>query len=214
MEALSLYNEPDFNLKKKAKQQVKAKILEVEGNSLAREGSLEQAEAAFSKALSLNPELDFDPKKKAQQVRAKKLLSIARSLLRKKKVEQALAKYSEAENIDPEIKISAINWGDVCWYGVVQDQAAKVLDACEKAVKLDFENGSFRDSRGIARAMTGNLDGVVRDFEAYVNWAPQHNRSQERIDRRKQWIEQLKNNENPFSPEDRDTLLNELKTGG
>ena len=79
---------------------------------------------------------------------------------------------------------------------------------------MDPENGSYRDSRGIARAMTGNLEGVISDLKVYVEWAPKNKRPQKRIDRRKKWIEQLKKGENPFSPENRDTLLEQLKTGG
>jgi Flp pilus assembly protein TadD len=38
------------------------------------------------------------------------------------------------------------------------------MSACEKAVALAPKNGEFRDSRGIARALTGNKQGAIEDF--------------------------------------------------
>lgn len=43
-----------------------------------------------------------------------------------------------------------------------------VMFACEKAVKLAPDNGIFRESRGLARALTGDYKGATPDFEAYI----------------------------------------------
>ena len=51
---------------------------------------------------------------------------------------------------------------------------------------------------GVARAMSGNIDGAVEDFKAYVLWAPHNKRPQHRIDRRQRWIDQLQKGMNPF----------------
>ncbi|NIN97300.1 MAG: hypothetical protein GTN93_19500, partial [Anaerolineae bacterium] len=44
----------------------------------------------------------------------------------------------------------------VCLWGSLDDQAERVLPECEQAVELEPDNGSYRDSRGLARALTGD----------------------------------------------------------
>lgn len=214
-EALEWDPNRDLNPKKRAKEE-NAKSLDSEGNRLARAGDFEAAEAAFRKALELDPSLGFKPDEKVRKLRLNNLSYTTAVLLRDKKVEEAFEKYREAERLDPELKIPAENWANLCWVGVLADKASTVLDACEKAVKLAPDNGGYRDSRGVAKAMTGNLEGVIQDFETYVEWAPtaKRKRPQERIDRRKLWVQQLKKGGNPFSEKNRTTLLDELKTGG
>ncbi|MEM9507629.1 MAG: hypothetical protein AAGA16_08060, partial [Cyanobacteria bacterium P01_E01_bin.35] len=62
----------------------------------------------------------------------------------------------------------------------------------------------YLDSRGLAKALTGNTQGAVKDFQTYVN-SPESN--QESRNRRKQWIESLSTGQNPFT----DDVLEELK---
>ncbi|MGB5593673.1 MAG: hypothetical protein WBM62_06530, partial [Crocosphaera sp.] len=59
-------------------------------------------------------------------------------------------------------------------------------------------------SRGLARALTGNIEGAIKDFQIVVNspYYPEKYKKQ-----RKQWIESLKKGENPFN----DEVLEELK---
>jgi regulator of sirC expression with transglutaminase-like and TPR domain len=40
------------------------------------------------------------------------------------------------------------------------------MDACERAVALAPDDGQIRDSRGLARAMTGNIEGAIEDFSS------------------------------------------------
>jgi hypothetical protein len=68
------------------------------------------------------------------------------------------------------IPIFAWSWNIFGWHGNLEGQAAKVLNACEQAVKLNSEYGRYRDSRGLARALTGNIEGAIEDFQASVNW--------------------------------------------
>ena len=79
-----------------------------------------------------------------------------------------------------------------------------VLFACEQAVQLAPDNAGYRDSRGLARALTGNTQGAIEDFQAFVN-SPEFD--EQFRNKRKQWIELLKKGKNPFT----DEVLEDLK---
>ena len=69
--------------------------------------------------------------------------------------------------------------------------------ACEKAVALEPENGWFRDRRGLARALTGDIPGAIEDFQAFVDWSDY----EEQGLKRQRWIDALRADEKPFTPE-------------
>ncbi|MEO1067611.1 MAG: tetratricopeptide repeat protein [Cyanobacteria bacterium J06638_6] len=75
--------------------------------------------------------------------------------------------------------------------------------ACEKAVALAPEHGGIIDSRGLARALTGDTQGAIADFQAFVEWT----NNEDSKAQRQEWIEALKQGENPFTPE----LLEDLR---
>lgn len=56
----------------------------------------------------------------------------------------------------------------VCWEGALLNEAPTVMPACLAAVTLAPSNASYRDSRGLARALTGDVDGAVADWEFYI----------------------------------------------
>ena len=71
---------------------------------------------------------------------------------------------------------------------------------------LNPYNGLIHDSRGLARALTGNRQGAIEDFTFFVQWeqaavnqspgsAPPPELAQ-----RRSWIQQLKAGRNPFDP--------------
>jgi regulator of sirC expression with transglutaminase-like and TPR domain len=69
--------------------------------------------------------------------------------------------------------------------------------ACEKAVKLAPNNGDIRDSRGLARALTGDYEGAISDFEAYIAQA-----KDKKIKAQRQgWVKALRAAQNPFTKE-------------
>jgi hypothetical protein len=63
------------------------------------------------------------------------------------------------------------------------------------------EVGAYRDSRGVALALSGDLAGAREDFEAYMAWAEKNGRDKAEIQQRRDWIEALRNGENPFTPD-------------
>ncbi len=89
----------------------------------------------------------------------------------------------------------------VCRLGSLDGLAASVLPACNRAIQLALESdrGLYRDSRGLARALTGDYPGAAADFEAYNDWAQAFDGYAERIAIRKDWIEALKAKQNPFA---------------
>ena len=132
-------------------------------------------------------------------------------------IEEAIAAYQEAQKLDPTLEISADSWGSLCFFGSLKGHAADVMFACEKAVALEPEPGRFRGSHGIARALTGDIEGAIEDFYASMNWS---NSNQARAKYKKRWLDQwrarlkpwidsLRAGKNPFTPEEIERLLNE-----
>jgi regulator of sirC expression with transglutaminase-like and TPR domain len=71
-----------------------------------------------------------------------------------------------------------------------------VLFACERAVELTPHH-DVRDSRGLVRALLGDREGAIEDFEFFVKgtW-DKSARAQ-----REAWIEALRAGTNPFTSE-------------
>jgi hypothetical protein len=92
----------------------------------------------------------------------------------------------------------------VGWYLSLSGHAAEALKASEKAVKFVTLDPTTKDdlaivldTRGLARALTGDKQGAIKDFEAYIN----SDNPLARKDERQQWIVALRNGQNPFTPE-------------
>ncbi|MFM6206215.1 MAG: hypothetical protein ACKPEZ_12540, partial [Planktothrix sp.] len=116
--------------------------------------------------------------------------------------EEALLAYNQAQELDPNLKISASDWNKLCWDGSVNQEADKVISACNKAVELDPKNGWIRSSRGLARALTNDFKGAIEDFEVFVKSAG----NAEEKKQRERWIESLKKGKNPFTDEELEKL--------
>ncbi len=114
----------------------------------------------------------------------------------------AMAAYSSALAFDSTLTFGNYYgpwfWNALCWTGSSTGHAAEVLPACERAVALteDFQ-WWVRDSRGLARALTGDVQGAIEDFEGSVGKWSDERRSQQR----EGWLDALRRGENPFTPE-------------
>ncbi len=131
----------------------------------------------------------------------------AKGLATKGKIDQALSILAEAQGLAPRLKIYAGEWNTLCWNGSLWGQAAAVLHACRKAVEMAPGNGGILDSRGLARALTGNRKGAIADFKAYRAWGEKKGKSQESLNLRRDWIVALEKGDDPFPP----TVLQELR---
>jgi hypothetical protein len=94
-------------------------------------------------------------------------------------------------------------WNKVCWRASLNGFARRAQAACEAAVAPDTTHLSARDSRGLARALSGDIKGAIADF-AYV---VEHSGAGVFLDKRAAWLEALRAGNNPFTQQ----LLDELK---
>ena len=117
-------------------------------------------------------------------------------------ISDALQAYQNARERDARLTIQALSWNLLCWRGSLWGRAAEVMEACERAVALAPDNGNIRDSRGLARALTGDRAGAIDDFEAYVAQTGSGRGRAQRLD----WIAALRSGENPFTAEVLDAL--------
>lgn len=101
----------------------------------------------------------------------------------------------------------------LCWgYGLAQ-AAETALPFCEQAVAAAPEEALFRDSRGLALALRGDVPAALTDFEVYVTWLETEQPGfdwQRDLARRRAWIAALEAGQNPFTPELLQTLRDEF----
>ncbi|HBB34025.1 MAG TPA: hypothetical protein DDZ80_22650 [Cyanobacteria bacterium UBA8803] len=198
-----------------------APTLVKQGEAQARVGDRKGAIVRFRKALKWNPKLNLDPKAKAKAIaKAPTLVKKGEDLVFQGNVKDAIAAYAEAQKLDPNIEIPDSSWMILCLFGSFHNHAAEVMDACEKVVALNPGNGGFRDIRGIARALTGNTQGAIEDFQAFVDYADQILAEKikgkdafiTRLNQQKlqvqRWIDTLRAGKNPFADvKERDKLI-------
>jgi WD40 repeat protein/tetratricopeptide (TPR) repeat protein len=106
-------------------------------------------------------------------------------------VDDAIALFEEAREVDPLVELTPDAWNGLCWFGCLSgdpDLIARVRSASDVAVTLMPEQGNYRDTRALARALSGDRDGAIADFEAYCFWTNSYPRFLERVE----WIEELK----------------------
>jgi tetratricopeptide (TPR) repeat protein len=168
-----------------------------EGEQLAKQGKVEEAITAFTKAKELDPTLELDPRTETGSLAAAKLVAKGEQLAKQGKIKEALAAYDEAKKRYPALSISAKSLNNLCWSGCLWGHAAEVMNACEQAVATDPEHGGIQDSRGLARALTGDTEGAIEDFQAFILWTD----NEEMKSQRQRWIDALNAGGNPFTPE-------------
>ena len=176
-----------------------------QSETLAKEGDIDGAIAKFQKAKEWNPDIELEPEKKAKQLAAPAKVKQGKQLAKEGKLTKALSLYKEAQQLDPNLEIDAYSWNNLCWFGSLHGYAAKVMDACEKAVAKAPEDGDILDSRGLARALTGDTAGAISDFKEFVDWSD----NDELKAKRQKWIDELRAGKNPFTEEVLKGLLEE-----
>ncbi|MBD2439904.1 ribosome assembly protein 4 [Nostoc sp. FACHB-110] len=186
-----------------------ATVLVTQGEKLAQNDDINAAVAKFNKAQQWDKQLNFDPQAKATEFaikgKAQRKLQEGQQLVKDGKVSEAVTAYTDAQKLDPKIEISADAWNTLCRQGSIRKQAQLVLFACEKAVTLAPNDGEIRDSRGLARALTGDTPGAIADFEAYIAWTNDKDRKAQR----QRWVKELKAGQNPFTEAELKVLLNQ-----
>lgn len=133
---------------------------------------------------------------------------LARTSENRSQAAKAVAAIQAIHTEMPEFAIPAIPLNNVCWFASLWGLAENALFACELAVEMEPEDGGIRDSRGLARALTGDFAGAIEDFQFFITWAADNQIPAEMTARREEWIAALEAGANPFT----ETLLNDLRT--
>ncbi len=175
------------------------------GRQLARVGRIEDALAQFRQALIIDPHLKLDPETEA----ATGLIAYGEILLKQGDIEKAAAAIKKAQSLAPDLEIYPVAWNTFCWQGTLRGHAAEVLAACEQAVTLDPSNGNTYDSRGLARALTGDVTGAIEDFTTAIEQWSQDGQQEDLILQRQTWLTELKAGHNPFDPDTLEALKQE-----
>ncbi len=130
-------------------------------------------------------------------------------LARQGRMPEALDSYARAQSIDSRLTGSAAFWSVVCWYGSLGDWAAEVLPACDQAVALAPNRAEPRDARGLARALTGDLDGAAEDYTIFVTLTEDGEAKAERAG----WLSELRRGQSPFTAEVLESLRQRNRSG-
>jgi hypothetical protein len=115
---------------------------------------------------------------------------------------KAISYLSRALALDSKLATNASSWNKICWFGSLNGYPAQVLDVCEKAVLTEPDFGGRKDSRGLARALTGKTTGAIEDFEAYVKSSDNSVRKAQR----QRWIDDLRAGKPPSAIFTKDVL--------
>ncbi|MEG4170956.1 MULTISPECIES: TIR domain-containing protein [unclassified Microcoleus] len=180
-----------------------AQFLVNRGRASARQGDLGLAIATFQQAQKLSPSIKVPAEDRVKQWAAGGLIEKGENLVQEGKVQEALDAFWRAKQFDATWKISQDSWNTLCRYGALHGGAKTVLSACDTAVAVAPSNVEVRDSRGVARALTGDTAGAIADFQAFI----QATDSPDRKKQRQGWIDALKKGENPFTEKEIYKLL-------
>jgi hypothetical protein len=138
---------------------------------------------------------------------------------RRGNVLEAVQAYQDAQEISISLSIGSEDWDLLCWAGALHNQADKVLNASEKATDLNPDCPIYRDTRGLVRALSGDLHGATEDFEFVVNALNGNRRYRGRhrelgrgvhTQRRREWLEALRLWQSPFTSEVLELLKDEV----
>jgi hypothetical protein len=121
----------------------------------------------------------------------------------------AMQAYQNAQLIDAGLEIDANIWDLLCWVDALHNQAADILYASEKITHARSDSPNYRDTRGMVRALAGDLQGAIEDFESVLEEVGGNKiylglyRSVgfEDAQQRREWLKVLRSGENPFTLE-------------
>lgn len=118
--------------------------------------------------------------------------------------EQSRADFELAVALSPD---DASAYNALCWFGSLLGHAEDVLAACDEAVALEPDSWDHHDSRGLARALTGDEAGAIEDFEAVIEFLKVDESYQPGAYGREDWLAALKAGQNPFDQATLEALL-------
>ncbi|MBW4432670.1 MAG: AAA-like domain-containing protein [Pelatocladus maniniholoensis HA4357-MV3] len=183
-----------------------------QGIELAMQGDFSGTFRKFRQAQKLDPKIDLNPYTEGVQnhaefvakqlaaeglIHQRNLISKAEEYLKQGDLTKSVAAYTEIEKLQPSKQTLANSWNNLCWEGSLRGYAKDVIFACEKAVSLLPDDGNVHDSRGLARALTGDTKGAIEDFQVYIQWIDNPGAKA----KRQSWVKDLSAGKNPLTPE-------------
>jgi WD40 repeat protein len=104
-------------------------------------------------------------------------------------LDQAYAIYQKAREIDPLLNVRPDFWNTLCRQAAATgvELGKRFGFAGDLAVALEPANANYRDTRGIARALRGEREGAIKDFQAFLWTCFSYQQRQER----QGWIKSL-----------------------
>jgi tetratricopeptide (TPR) repeat protein len=179
------------------------------GRVTVDEAQLAKAVELLRQAKQWDPAQVQEPEVRAKVFVAQTLANQVMFLARQGKNDDALAACVQARKFEekPGSLVTAYILNALCWWGSLHGHVEKVKFAGNEAVTLAPMNPRYKDTRGLARALTGDLKGAADDFEVYATWkdAPK-----QQAEKRRRWVESLRAGKNPFTPD----VLRGLRTEG
>ncbi|HEX4948051.1 MAG TPA: hypothetical protein VFZ34_15370, partial [Blastocatellia bacterium] len=194
-----------------------------EGIDAAQEGKLKRAEEIFQFLNRQDSTLGIDPPVEARWhfEKGQRETEYMRLLERLKPGEQALKKadleelqrasqqllnfYQRPHKFNPQDILEPDDYNllnQTCWDGARAEFSHQVLPVCELMIQIVPDNQDYRDSRGLARARTGNIQGAIEDFQYFADRTDNKDRSEQRLN----WIKELRAGRNPFTKEELEKL--------
>jgi len=118
--------------------------------------------------------------------------------------DQWIDDFEKATRLQPK---NANYLNSYCWFGGLTGNAENVLDICEQAVLLAPDDGNIRDSRGLVRALAGDWQGAMEDFQYAIEWWKANDSYDEVRLLRQEWIIELEAGRDPFDATTLEKLL-------
>jgi hypothetical protein len=169
-------------------------------DTLSRAGNPDRVKNALDevKANLLNDNTVKDPDAESLEIVGAAVKEQVSTEVTNRKIKNALDLLEQAKKHGMQLSLDNVSTLNImCWSGSLQGYVKQVLQYCELAVNLAPNDADVRDSRGLARALTGDVEGAILDFQYLVD----HFDQPATVEERKQWIVKLKNGTNPFTPE-------------
>lgn len=138
------------------------------------ESNIPKAVPIFERILELEPDSyigtashkdDRDPQRTAGRIYAAEKIRQGRELAYYDDIGGAIQNYEEAQSY---VEITASEWNTLCYLASLHWKAQDVMFACDNAIELDPDNSDIRFSRVMARAMTGDIEGALKDARSFT----------------------------------------------
>jgi dipeptidyl aminopeptidase/acylaminoacyl peptidase len=186
-----------------------APALVAEARTKGMSGKPEAALSLFQEAKKLDRSITLDPQTEINPY----FIPKGERLAQEGDIKAALVAYDEAIKRNPNITVSAGSWATLCWNGSIYNSAKDVIFACDNAIKLEPDSNYYLQRRAIAKAIAGQNDEAIGDFEGYLKQI--YNRKLKSLlfvieganylsfgDKEVQgWLEELKAGKNPITEE-------------